>query len=158
MATSAVAMPVHGEVRCYRCGYSLLGLPSRRCPECGTEHTARSLATGARPREPRRWSARTALLVARAGWTTAAAAAGALALFAAAAEAWPVTPVCIAAAGLAGWRRVDLAWRPGRLERMDGLLRAELGVTLLLWAALWLAAVLALAAVGALVLWTPLSR
>jgi hypothetical protein len=38
---------------CVRCGYSLIGIPTRRCPECGLQHT---LADRGRPRrEHREW-------------------------------------------------------------------------------------------------------
>src|SRR5262245_48600436 len=41
------------EPHCRRCNYSLIGLESKRCPECGTELTDRNIVRGERHRRPR---------------------------------------------------------------------------------------------------------
>src|SRR5262245_55609265 len=40
------------EPHCRRCNYSLIALESKRCPECGTELTDRSIVHGQRHRRP----------------------------------------------------------------------------------------------------------
>ncbi len=37
-------LPVYGDGRCRRCGYLLRGLPTSRCPECGTDAADSSAA------------------------------------------------------------------------------------------------------------------
>lgn len=48
-------LPIPGwDIRCPTCGYALAGLPSHRCPECGTKFDVRELVqTWTRLREPR---------------------------------------------------------------------------------------------------------
>lgn len=134
--------------RCRRCGYSLHGLPSATCPECGTTHTLELIATGRQWPQQRRWSASKAIRIAGEARTTAAAAWLTLGVVGAVSGVAPAVWLCLAAGGWSIARRAELALRPVRVARMDAADRVVMADLAWIWAGLGVAllALLSLAA------------
>ncbi len=136
------------DVRCRRCDYSLRGLPSPRCPECGAEHELGLIHHGLPP-APKPWSVRKTIHVAGLAYSTAAACWASVAVVAAAADLWPVCAICALAGAIPLCARIRLCWSRRRLERLDGVTRATIGETAWVWAGIALCVTILLTAAAA---------